>query len=96
MTGNAGMDTFRDGSLAGSGDIDVLVENQDLDMGLFGDIFITGTLLGDTGATPFSQATGRADATRGRPELPLAGRRRPLASAARPSRTSAGCSSAPS
>ena len=54
FTGGAGRDTFIDGSVAGSGDVDTLVETFNLDMSLFQDTFITGALLADTGTTPFT------------------------------------------
>src|SRR6185503_14428339 len=60
LTGGPGLDIFRDAS--GAADTDVLVENQNLDLGLYGDLFITGVLLGDNygthGNDPYSTATG--------------------------------------
>ena len=55
FTGGPGLDTFLDGSLAGSGDIDTLVENFDQDMSLFQDTFIVGELRSNDGSTAFSQ-----------------------------------------
>ena len=38
-------------------------------MGLFGDTFVTGVLLGDDGVTPYAQATGRANASEDDPSF---------------------------
>ena len=54
FTGGTGTDTFDDASAAGGGDIDTLVETNDLDMGLYDDLFVVGHVSGtdwQTGAT---------------------------------------------
>ena len=56
VTGGLGLDTFFDASTALSGDVDTLVETQDLDMSLFEDYFITGRIVVPGGA--FFSAAG--------------------------------------
>ena len=51
FSGNAGFDQFFDSSTADSGDIDQLVERQDVDMTLTGNYFVAGRILGDDGGT---------------------------------------------
>ena len=53
VTGGAGLDEFFDASTLGT-DIDTLIETQDLDMALFGNYFITGSIR--SGTADFSSA----------------------------------------
>ena len=55
-TGGAGVDTFVDGGPAT--DNDTLVETNDADVGLYGNLFLVGTLFADDGVTPFAQGAG--------------------------------------
>ena len=55
MTGGPGLDIFKSEN---SSAIDILVEQQDTDMGLFGNTYITGQALGNDGTTPYAQSAG--------------------------------------
>src|SRR4029077_3665248 len=46
VTGGPGLDTFVD-----AGGFDTLIETQNIDMSLFNNKFVTGTILGDNGGT---------------------------------------------
>ena len=53
-TGGAGFDTFIDSSPVT--DTDTLIETNDSDMGLYGNLFIVGTIYADDGTTLYATA----------------------------------------
>ena len=55
LTGGLGLDVFRSENPTA---IDILVETQNVDMGLYGNTFITGVALANTGSTPYAQSAG--------------------------------------
>src|SRR5581483_9601634 len=61
LTGGFGLDTFKSENVDSHGNpvaLDTLVETQNTDLGLFGNIFITGQVLNDAGNTPYAEAAG--------------------------------------
>ena len=71
VTGGLGLDQFFDASTS-PGDIDTLLERQDLDMSLFDDTFVTGRILADDGVNAFRKGNPIAeDAVPLDPEFPI-------------------------
>ena len=61
MTGGLGYDEFFDSSPANSGEIDTLLETFDLDVGLFNDKLVAGSLLNSQGTGAFEVGKNAAN-----------------------------------
>ena len=55
MTGGFGLDVFRSENATA---VDTLIETQNTDLGLYGNTFITGTVLANSGSQPYAQNAG--------------------------------------
>ena len=55
LTGGLGLDTFQSENTSA---LDTLVETQNVDLGLYGNTFITGVVLANSGSTPYAASAG--------------------------------------